>query len=111
MGDKSTVAENRSRYAELLIEEGQLQEAETLLRQALAEFVAERLFDDEIEGRAILAEALTVQGKIAEAQSEINSAQRLVPRSQNPPTRLNLQIVAAPQRPRPATIAHLKHPP
>ncbi len=109
MGDKSTVAETRSRYAELLIEEGQLQEAETLLRQALAEFVAERLFDDEIEGRAILAEALTVQGKIAEAQSEINSAQRLVPRSQNAPTRLKLQIVAARQRARTDTIVEVKH--
>jgi serine/threonine protein kinase/tetratricopeptide (TPR) repeat protein len=109
MGDKATIAETRSRYAELLIEEGQLQEAQTLVRQALAEFVAERLFDDEIEGRVILADALSAQGKIAEAQSEINSAQRLAPKSQNAPTRLKLQIVAARQRARTDTIAQAKN--
>jgi serine/threonine protein kinase/tetratricopeptide (TPR) repeat protein len=109
MGDKATIAETRSRYAELLIEEGQPQEAETLLRQALEEFVAERLFDDEIEGRAILAEALSAQGKSAEAQSEINSAQKLVNKSQNALTRLKLQIVAARLRTGTDTIVEAKH--
>jgi serine/threonine protein kinase/tetratricopeptide (TPR) repeat protein len=98
MGDKTTIAETRSRYAELLIEEDQPQEAETLLRQALEQFVAERLSDDEIEGRAILAYALAAQGKTAEAQSEINSAEKLATKSQNAATRLELQIVAARQR-------------
>jgi tetratricopeptide (TPR) repeat protein len=109
MGDKATIAETRSRQAELLLEEGQPQEAETLLRQALAEFVAERLFDDEIEGRAILAEALSAQGKSAEAQSEINSAQKLVNKSQNAATRLKLQIVAARLRTGTDTIVEAKH--
>jgi tetratricopeptide (TPR) repeat protein len=108
MGDKATVAETRSRYAELLIEEGQLQEAETLLRQALEQFVAERLSDDEIEGRAILANALAAQGKTVEAQSEINSAQKLATKSQNAATRLKLQIVAARQRARTDTIVKTK---
>jgi len=108
MGDKSTTAETRSRYAELLIEEGQPQEAETLLRQALEQFVAERLSDDEIEGRAILARALAAQGKTAEAQSEINSAQKLASKSQNAATRLKLQIVAARQRARTDTIVKAK---
>src|ERR1700674_2855962 len=104
MGDKATIAETSSRYAELLIEEGQFQEAETLLRQALEEFLAERLSDDEIEARAILAYALVAQRKTAEAQAEINSAQRLVTKSQNAPTRLKLQIIAARQRARTDTI-------
>jgi serine/threonine protein kinase/tetratricopeptide (TPR) repeat protein len=108
MGDKATIAETRSRYAELLIEEGQPQEAETLLRQALEQFVAERLSDDEIEARAILAYALAAQGKIAEAQSEINSAQKLATKSQNAATRLKLQIVAARQRARTDTIVKAK---
>jgi tetratricopeptide (TPR) repeat protein len=108
MGDKATVAETRSRYAELLIEEGQPQEAETLLRQALEQFVAERLSDDEIEGRAILANALGAQGKTVEAQSEINSAQKLATKSQNAATRLKLQIAAARQRARTETIVKTK---
>ena len=98
MGDKATVGQARSRYAELLIEEGQLQEAETLLRQALEEFVAERLSDDEIEGRAILADALIAEGKKAEAESEIKSAQKLASKSQNATTRLKLEIVDGRQR-------------
>jgi len=108
MGDKATIAETRSRYAELLIEEDQPQEAETLLRQALEQFVAERLSDDEIEGRAILANALAAQGKTVEAQSEINSAQKLATKSQNAATRLKLQIVAARQRARTDTIVKAK---
>jgi eukaryotic-like serine/threonine-protein kinase len=108
MGDKATIAETRSRYAELLIEEGQPQEAETLLRQALEQFVAERLSDDEIEGRAILACALTAQGKTTEAQAEINSTQRLATKSQNATTRLKLQLVAARQRARTDTIVKAK---
>jgi serine/threonine protein kinase/tetratricopeptide (TPR) repeat protein len=108
MGDKATIAETRSRYAELLIEEGQLQEAETLLHQALEEFLAERLSDDEIEARAILAYALVAEGKTAEAQAEINRAQKLVTKSQNAPTRLKLQIIAARQRARTDTIVEAK---
>ena len=108
MGDKATVAETRSRYAELLIEEGKSLEAETLLCQALEQFVAEKLSDDEIEGRAILARALAAQGKTAEAQSEINSAQKLATKSQNPTTRLKLQIIAARQRVRTDTIVKTK---
>jgi serine/threonine protein kinase/tetratricopeptide (TPR) repeat protein len=108
MGDKSTIAETRSRYAELLIEEGQPQEAETLLRQALEQFVAERLSDDEIEGRAILACALAAQGKTAEAQSEINNAQKLATKSQNATTRVKLQIVVARQRAGTDTIVKAK---
>ena len=108
MGDKATIAETRSRYAELLIEEGQPQEAETLLRQALEQFVAERLSDDEIEGRAILANALAAQGKTVEAQSEINSAEKLATKSQNAATRLKLQIVAARQRARTDTMVKAK---
>jgi eukaryotic-like serine/threonine-protein kinase len=108
MGDKATVAETRSRYAELLIEEGQPQEAETLLRQALEQFVAERLSDDEIEGRAILANVLAAQGKTVEAQSEINRAQKLATKSQNAATRLKLQIVAARQTARTDTIVKAK---
>src|ERR1700674_4526024 len=108
MGDKSTIAETRSRYAELLIEEGQPQEAETLLRQALEQFVAERLSDDEIEGRAILACAFAAQGKTAEAQSEISRAQKLASKSQNAATRLKLQMVAARQRARTDTIVKAK---
>jgi eukaryotic-like serine/threonine-protein kinase len=104
MGDKATIAEIRSRYAEVLIEEGQLQEAETLLHQALEEFLAERLTDDEIEARAILAYVLVAEGKTAEAQTEINSAQKLVKRNQNAPTRLKLQIIAARQRARTNTV-------
>jgi serine/threonine protein kinase/tetratricopeptide (TPR) repeat protein len=109
MGDKATIAETSSRYAELLIEEGQFQEAETLLRQALEEFLAERLSDDEIEARAILAYAFVAQRKTAEAQAEINSAQRLVTKSQNAPTRLKLQIIAARQRARTDTIVEAKN--
>ena len=108
MGDKSTIAETRSRYAELLIEEGKPQEAETLLRQALEQFVAEKLSDDEIEGRASLAQALAAQGKAAEAQSEINIAQKLATKSQNEATRLKLQIVAARQRARTDSIVKAK---
>jgi tetratricopeptide (TPR) repeat protein len=108
MGDKATIAETRSRYAELLIEEGQPQEAETLLRQALEQFVAERLSDDEIEGRAMLANALAAQGKTVEAQSEIKRAEKLAAKSQNAAIRLKLQVVAARQRARTDTIVKAK---
>ena len=108
MGDKATIAQTRSRYAELLIEEGKPQEAETLLRQALEQFAAERLSDDEIEGRATLANALAAQGKTVEAQSEINSAQKLATKSQNAATRLKLQMVAARQSARTDTMVKTK---
>jgi len=66
--------------------------------------LAERLTDDEIEARAILAYVLVAEGKTADAQAEINSAQKLVKKSQNALTRLKLQIIAARQRARTNTV-------
>jgi len=54
------------------------------------------------------ANALAAQVKTVEAQSEINSAQKLATKSQNAATRLKLQIVAARQRARTDSIVKAK---
>jgi tetratricopeptide (TPR) repeat protein len=109
MGDKTAIAETRSRYAELLIEEGETQAAEAQLRQALEQFVVGKLSDDEVEARAILANALAAQGKTAEAQAEVSRALKLASNSQNAAVRLKLQLTAARQSARTETIDEAKN--
>jgi hypothetical protein len=77
------------------VEEGRPADAEKPVRQALDEFHAEKLRDDEVLARAVLARALLAQVKPAEAREQIDLATDLVAKSPMPAVRINYAIAAA----------------
>lgn len=76
----AAIASSRSELANLNLEKGKLSEAEALARQAVAEFAAEKLLDNEADARNTLSRALLAQGKLGEARTEVDRALKLSPR-------------------------------
>jgi eukaryotic-like serine/threonine-protein kinase len=109
IGEKANVAESRSRLAELLIEERNPKQSEASVRQALQQFRAEKLKDDEIRGQAILAAALLAQGRKAEAKVEIDQVEDLVSESQNVGARLKFLTVAGSVRAQSGNHVEARH--
>jgi serine/threonine protein kinase/tetratricopeptide (TPR) repeat protein len=108
IGQKRMTTWSRVALAKLLIEEGHPDKAEAPTRQALVEFRAEKLTDEQILSEAVLGEALLAAGKSAEALQEVNQVAGLVSKSQDPSARLKMAIVAARARAacgKPADIA------
>jgi tetratricopeptide (TPR) repeat protein len=95
IGEKGTQAESVLALAELTVEEGHSQDAETLARQALGEFQAEKLREDEILASAVLARALMAQNKPAGASKEIEPAAGLAAQTSAIEPRLSYAIAAA----------------
>jgi hypothetical protein len=77
--------------ASLAIEDGHAQEGETILYGLVQVPAPER----GALARALLAESLAVQGKVAEAQKQIGSATALVKKTQRPAVQLSVRIAAA----------------
>jgi len=95
MGEKGDVAESQVSLAELSIEEGAAATAESPLRDARTVFQSESQIDDEIEADTVLVRALLAQSKLADAQSNINDARKLLSKSQNPGVRIGVAITGA----------------
>src|SRR5439155_17250329 len=95
IGEKGRAAETRIALATVLIEEGQVARAETLAREAAEEFQIEKVNVDEAFSRAVLAWSLVAQGKLAEALKVVDTATKLLAKSDNREKRLPAFIIAA----------------
>jgi len=95
IGERATQAESLLALADLTMEEGRPKDAETLARQALDEFQTEKLREDEISARTVLARSLIAQDKPAEAGKQIELAAGLAGRSPAVEVRLSYAIVEA----------------
>ncbi|MBZ5600386.1 MAG: protein kinase [Acidobacteriia bacterium] len=91
LGEKDSEMDDQLLLARLAIEEGHAQEGETILYGLVQVPVTERV----ALARAVLAESLAVQGKVAEAQKQIGSAMALVRKTQRPAVQLDVQVAAA----------------
>jgi len=76
-GDQPGIAATRLSLAKLALEEGKTSEAEALARQAIPEFQAEKLVDNEADARGVLARCLIFENKLPDAQKELETAGKL----------------------------------
>jgi len=95
LGEQDVVAESQDALAELSVEEGNLEQAETLLRMAIAEFEKEKLVPDQISAYTVLGRVLLARGKPEEARKAIQHAVELSPNFPDPALRLPLEIQRA----------------
>jgi ATP/maltotriose-dependent transcriptional regulator MalT len=95
LGEQDVVAENQDALAELSVEEGNIEQAETLLRMAIAEFEKEKLVPDQISAYTVLGRVLLARGKLEEARKAIQHAVELSPNFPDPALRLPLEIQRA----------------
>ncbi len=94
-GRMSGVAESQASLAENAFEEGHPEQAEPLLRLALAEFEKEKLDPDATTAYTDLSRALLLQGKLQEAREALQIATRLGRNSSAPTLRLPIAIQQA----------------
>lgn len=94
-GAKAQAAQSRVELAQLDLEGGCAGEAEPSIRNALAVFAGEKMFEDELNAHILLARCLLAQGKIAEARAALNEVRGAVARNQNPANRLLFRIADA----------------
>jgi eukaryotic-like serine/threonine-protein kinase len=95
-GEKLTVAETQLALADLSLEEARSPaEQETVVRQALEVFQAQKMRDDETEAWCVLARALLAEGKAAAAKDATQHARSLAAKSQNPNIRWQTAITSA----------------
>jgi tetratricopeptide (TPR) repeat protein len=92
-GDRPNIAGTRLSLAKLALEEGKITEAEALSRQAIQEFHAEKLADSEADARGMLARSLILDGGLADAQQEVDAAEKLG--AQDRMVRISLAITSA----------------
>jgi len=78
-----------------------------LARQAVEEFEKEKIVDLEASAREMLARALFAQGKLAEAQKEIETAGKLSPQDRT--IRLSIAITAAKLNARAGKVTEARH--
>ncbi len=95
IGAKDLVAAATFLLAEVDIEEGHPDKAESACRQSIAEFQSEKDPQNELAARAILARALLEQGKIADAQKEVDAARASTAQTQNLNSRLKMEMATA----------------
>jgi eukaryotic-like serine/threonine-protein kinase len=95
IGEASSVAESELELARIALEERRFGEAEALARTALAEFRAEKLRENEVLARVVLARTYLAEGKTREATKEIDQASGLALKSSFLGVRLSFAIAAA----------------
>ena len=93
LGEKGAVASTQVSLAVLALEQNHSGQAESLARQAVQEFQAERAPNQEVGARDALAQALLAEHKLDEASAETTAAGRLG--ATDPPTVLSLAITDA----------------
>ena len=112
LDEQDLAAESQASLAELSIEEGHPEQAETLLHSAIAEFEKEKEPPDATSAYTLLSRALLAQGKLQEARKAIQHAAELGRESPDPALTLpltiqNAQIEMAAAAPRAAGRAAL----
>ena len=95
MGEQNLVAESQASLAELSLEEGRPEQAETLLRTAIAEFEKEKETPDATRAYTLLSRTLQTQGKLQEARKAIQHAAELARNSPDPALTLPFAIQSA----------------
>jgi tetratricopeptide (TPR) repeat protein len=93
LGTKGDAASAQLALANLLLEKQQPAEAEAAARQAMDEFRTERNVNEEAAAHNVIAQARLAQGRLAEAQTEIDAARTLQMHDQT--TWLAVEITAA----------------
>jgi DNA-binding winged helix-turn-helix (wHTH) protein/tetratricopeptide (TPR) repeat protein len=95
VGQKGSIAESKAELAELAIEQGHPDQAESLIRPAIAEFEQEKSDPGATSGYFLLSRALRMQGKTAEAEQAIALAAELSRTSPDPNLKLPVAIEQA----------------
>jgi ATP/maltotriose-dependent transcriptional regulator MalT len=95
IGEKATAAESSVGLAQVALEEKKAVEAEKLARAGLEEFRREKLREDEIAARGVLAEALLAQGKTGDARKDIEAGSALAAKTPMVAVRLEFAIARA----------------
>jgi len=95
MGEQNLVAESQVSLAELSLEEGHLEQAETLLRPAIAVFEKEKETPDANGAYTLLSRTVLAQGRVEEARKAIQHAAELGRVSPDPALTLPIAIQTA----------------
>jgi len=95
LGEQDLVAESQVSLANLALEEGHPEQAEPLLRPAIAEFETEKETPDATSAYTALSKALLAQGKLAEARQTIQRAIKVSRNSPEPVLTLPIAIQSA----------------
>lgn len=95
MDEMSTIAESQESLADLALEEGHAEQAEPLLRAAIAEFEKEKSDPDTASGYFVLSRALLAEGKLDEAREAVKRAAELTVTSPDPSMKLPIAIQSA----------------
>jgi DNA-binding winged helix-turn-helix (wHTH) protein/tetratricopeptide (TPR) repeat protein/TolB-like protein len=93
LGERGGIADCKSAMAALALEKGQIMQSESLAREAAQEFRTEKDVDQETTAHDRVVQALIAQGKLSEAQSEIDLASELSARDEV--AKLSLQVTSA----------------
>lgn len=95
LGEADLIAETQVELADLSLDEGHLDQAEPLLRPAIAQFEKEKGDPDAASAYTVLARALLMQGKTEEARKAIQRAVELTSASSDPELKLSTAIQRA----------------
>ena len=95
--DVGSVAGIRQSLADLNLEDGKALQAETLLRQAIAEFETEKAYPSIAQAKMSLGRALQMQGKLTDAKEALADAAQKLRGSRDPQLTLQLALVQAKQ--------------
>ncbi len=93
-GEALLVAKSQTRACEIALDEGHPDQAEPLLRAAIAQFEMERADPDSANTSIELSRALLMEGKLDEARKAIQHAAKLSRASSNPALKLPISIQA-----------------
>jgi DNA-binding winged helix-turn-helix (wHTH) protein/tetratricopeptide (TPR) repeat protein/TolB-like protein len=89
------VAESQASLSELAVEEGHPEQAETLVRLAIAEFEKEKTDPDTASAYTVLSRTLLMEGKLDEARMSVQRAAQLSLASPDPELKLPIAIQTA----------------
>jgi tetratricopeptide (TPR) repeat protein len=95
MGEKGGVMESQAELADLALEEGNAQQAESLIRPAIVEFQDEKSDPSLASAYTVLSRALLMQGKAEDARQAIDRAIQFSRTSSDPALRLPAAIQEA----------------
>ena len=95
LGEQNLVAESQVSLAELSLEEGHSEQAETLLRPAIAVFEREKETPDATSAYTLHSQALLTQDQLEEARKAIQHAGQLGRKSPDPALTLPIAIQTA----------------
>ena len=95
LGEQGLVAESQVSLAQLSLEEGHPEQAELLLRPAIAQFEREKEDPDATGAYTLLSRAQLTQGRLEDARKAVRHAAELARKSPDPALSLPITIQAA----------------